>query len=65
MLTIDAWYKTKLNILTQKGEERDIFKRAPLDTFVMLVKSELSGTLLDAGEWNKLFDKYKKTGRIK
>lgn len=65
MITIDEWYKSKLSLLRAKGEERDINKRAPLEAFVMLVKTELRGKLMDSKAWGKLYEKYTKTGRIR
>ena len=65
MITIDDWHKTKLDILKAKGEARNIMKRAPLDTFVLLVKADLAGKLMAPDEWGKMYERYKRTGRIK
>lgn len=64
MTTIDEWYKTKLEILTARDEARNLMKRAPLDSFVLLVKSEMPEKLMEPNEWSVLYKKYKETGRL-
>jgi len=64
MITIDKWYESKVSVLKAKGNHRHLQKMAPLDSFVMLVRSNLPGKLMPSDKWNGMYEYYLKTGKL-
>lgn len=62
MMTLDAWYRTKIEALKLKGEYFDLKKRAQLEAFYRIAKVKKVSGVREQKEWTQLYKEYLNTG---